>query len=90
MSNEQFIKGLEQFIADFKPFCGNKEDWKRVYDALDQLKKQEAVKPVINGHEWVCGNCGYPIESCISYNSLIVYEKCHKFCPECGRQVKWE
>ena len=35
------IKGLEQFITDFKPFCGNKADWQRVGDALALLKAQE-------------------------------------------------
>lgn len=35
------ITGLEQFIADFKPFCGNKADWQRVDDAIALLKAQE-------------------------------------------------
>lgn len=35
------IRGLEQFIADFKPFCGNKSDWQRVDDAIALLKAQE-------------------------------------------------
>lgn len=38
---EKVINGLEQFIADFKPFCGNEADWKRVFDALALLKAQE-------------------------------------------------
>lgn len=38
---KKVIKGLEQFIKDFKPFCGNKADWQRVYDALALLKAQE-------------------------------------------------
>ena len=38
---DKAINGLEQSIADFKPFCGNKADWQRVYDALDLLKAQE-------------------------------------------------
>ena len=38
---DKAINGLEQFIADFKPFCGNKADWQRVYDALALLKAQE-------------------------------------------------
>lgn len=41
MDGEKVIEGLEQFIADFKPFCGNKSDWKRVDDALALLKAQE-------------------------------------------------
>ena len=38
---EKVIKGLEQFIKDFKPYCGNKADWQQVYDALELLKAQE-------------------------------------------------
>lgn len=38
---DKAINGLEQFIADFKPFCGNKADWQCVYDALDMLKAQK-------------------------------------------------
>ena len=38
---EKVINGLEQFIADFKPYCGNEADWQRVYDALALLKEQE-------------------------------------------------
>lgn len=39
---EKVIRGLEQFIDDFKPFCGNRADWQKVYDALALLKGQEA------------------------------------------------
>ncbi len=38
---EKVIRGLERFIDDFKPFCGNRNDWQRVYDALALLKAQE-------------------------------------------------
>ena len=38
---EKVIKGLEQFISDFKPYCGNDADWKRVFDALELIKAQE-------------------------------------------------
>lgn len=41
---EKIVKGLEQFKADFKPFCGNKKDWERVDDALALLKEQNWVK----------------------------------------------
>lgn len=39
---EKVIRGLERFIDDFKPFCGNRADWQKVYDALALLKEQEA------------------------------------------------
>ena len=38
---EKVIRGLERFIDDFKPFCGNRADWQRVYDALALLKGPE-------------------------------------------------
>lgn len=40
VTREEIIEGLEQFITDFKPFCGNKSDWQRVDDALALLKAQ--------------------------------------------------
>lgn len=40
---EKVIRGLERFIDDFKPFCGNRADWQKVYDALALLKEQEPM-----------------------------------------------
>ena len=48
-------------------------------DAL--LKEQEAVKPKYTPksiYSWECGICGEP------------FDRIAKFCPECGRKVKWE
>lgn len=41
MNRENVIKGLEQFKADFKPFCGNGSDWARIDDAISMLKEQD-------------------------------------------------
>jgi len=38
---ENAIQGLERFIDDFKPFCGNRDDWQRVYDVLALLREHE-------------------------------------------------
>lgn len=89
---EKVIAGLEQFIADFKPFCGNKGDWQRVFDALALLKAQEPIRPQIletslsmkYGGRFrisLCGNCGA---------MLCEIPKRYKCCVECGRAVKWE
>ena len=50
MTRDEVIMGLEQFIADFKPFCGNKADWRRVYEALALLKAESVVR---------CDECEY-------------------------------
>ena len=50
-------------------------------DAIQRLKKQEAIEPIkqIEQTEWtVCGNCRNHIIS-----KWI-------FCPYCGRSIKWE
>lgn len=50
-------------------------------DALALLKEQDAVEPKkqIEETEWiVCGHC----------NGHIIHK--WKFCPSCGRQVKWD
>jgi hypothetical protein len=57
---KKVIRGLEQFKADFKPFCGNKSDWARVDDALALLKAHEprVMTPeevMQTGPEDVCG-----------------------------------
>lgn len=49
-------------------------------EAAKRLKEQEPVEPKhIEGHT-ICGSCGHPV-----YKSL-----CERFCPGCGREVKWE
>ena len=38
---ENVVKGLEQFKADLKPFCGNHADWEKFDAGLSMLKEQE-------------------------------------------------
>ena len=53
-------------------------------------KKQEAVEPKLVGvNTWICGKC----EALLGWEDftpsgveLVEY----KFCPECGKKVKWE
>ena len=79
IDREKVIKGLEQFITDFKPFCGNKSDWQRVDDALALLKAQEPVAPIERNGFYYCGECRY---------AFTVHKQ--KYCTDCGRVVKWE
>lgn len=50
-------------------------------DALELLKEQEPVKPdyMPTTLEWSCGNCGQSFDRCK-----------YKYCPYCGRKVKWD
>jgi len=50
--------------------------------ALYPVKEQESFQPFRSGDyhpDWCCGNCKYP----------GLYGRM-KFCPECGKAVKWE
>ena len=57
---------------------------------LDELlKEQEPVKPVADGEDYRCNNCGTVI-GWPGWEPGGVEEVKDKFCPECGRLVKWE
>ena len=47
-------------------------------DALELLKKNEAVKPLSEHHLFICQMC----KKCL-------YRE-QKYCDECGQAVKWE
>lgn len=55
-------------------------------DALALLKAQETVKPkevkMYPSDQYACGSCGHVSVGSKDYHA--------KYCPECGRKVKWE
>ena len=65
-------------------------NWKLADDILALLKEQEPVKAVADGEDsYMCNNCG----TVIGWTELDmsgIEEVKYKFCPECGRPVKWE
>ena len=62
---------------------------KRVSDALALLKEQKSVKAVADGEDsYRCNNCGTVIGWAECETGGIEEVK-YKFCPECGRTVKW-
>ena len=59
---EKVIKGLEQFKADLKPFCGNRADWEKFDAGIALLKEQEHFTCEKCGLEFatvVCPRCGH-------------------------------
>ena len=83
MTNEDAIKWLENLKQDIG------QRW-ILKDAIALLKEQEAVKPKLVGPSmWRCGKCEALLgweEFTRSGVELVEY----KFCPECGRPVKWD
>ena len=59
-------------------------------DELEMLNEQEAVKPKLVGEStWCCGNCD-ALLGWEDYSTSGVKLVEYKFCPNCGRKVKWE
>ena len=57
---------------------------------LKLLKEQEAVKPVVNQDEWVCGCCGTWLErQRMIHLGAILHDLC-EYCPACGKKVDWK
>lgn len=59
-------------------------------DILYFLKEQEPVRAVADGEDsYRCNNCGTVI-GWAEWEPGGIEEVKYKFCPECGRTVKWE
>ena len=52
--------------------------------AIEAMKKQEPMKPKVDGEFGLCKRCGYV------FNSELISEYCVKYCPNCGQKLDWE
>ena len=59
-------------------------------DALELLKGQEPVKPVVNVDEWVCGCCGTRLERQELISPNAIFHDFFEYCPHCGKKVDWK
>lgn len=84
-------KNIENVLATLDSFRTNDEMTYSAYSTLhdeislldDLLKEQEPIKPYVDSFNddwwWATGCCGTPINF-----------KTDKFCPKCGRLIKWD
>lgn len=93
---EKVIKGLECCMSEKIcnspcPYKGQCDDGgyyfsKAIEDAIDLLEAQEPIAPKLikmYPHDiYECGNCKHRSVGSKDYKA--------KYCPECGRAVKWE
>ena len=92
MDREKVIDGLEKALAASKAV----DIWnvgitvEEAKEALELLKEPEAYTPSPAGQDdWICGNCG----ETVGWEELDVFgidPVRYKFCPGCGRKVKWD
>lgn len=98
IDREKVIKGLEchvglqcngcPYVDSIHPAYGCHLE-ELIADARALLKEQEPVKAVADGEDsYRCDNCG-TVVGWAEWEPGGVEEVKYKFCPECGRPVKW-
>ena len=92
MTREKVIEGLETALAVSNVVVGTDYVVVKIGEVkkvLELLKEQETVKPVYHGdNSYICDNCG----ETVGWEELDVFgidPVKYKFCPGCGRRVKW-
>ena len=64
-----------------------------IANALELLKEQDAVEPIRSNESWYCGHCFERVGEMRAYANATgaagIQKVRHKYCPECGRKVKW-
>ena len=102
---EKAIKGLEHCGLNEKrgcvgcPYSDECGDFGRdagmsslATDALALLREQEPVEPTATDEairvKYNCGECGYLVGFVSTIHDDMQYRA--KFCPECGKRVKWD
>lgn len=58
--------------------------------AIEALKAQEPVNPVVDIDTWICGNCGHALEHQQLLGDNVLLHEQYNYCPECGKAVKWD
>lgn len=87
---KQIMSWLEGLAQDDWPMFHSDSEVQEI--AKNALELMEPIEPVDDGHgSLICGNQGYEC-GCVGRYDLTtkVVEKYCNFCPECGREVKWE
>ena len=82
---------LEKVIGDLEGLTW--DDWHEWHsdsevrqiakDAIELLKEQETVEPVLVGRMWECGRCYAPV-------GIFMDDRRDQFCRTCGTKVKWD
>jgi ribosomal protein S27AE len=90
---EKIIKGLveaRRVIKEHVPVRYWGYSVRACSDAVDMLKTQEPVEPVVDIDTWKCGNCGHTLEHQQLLGDNVLFHEQYNYCPECGKAVKWE
>ena len=87
ISRLQIMHTWATFALEKDPSFFNEDHFKSIVEwtdnAIDLLKEPDSFVPYEFDVLWKCGNCG---------NGIVGIENDHfaKFCPMCGKKVKWK
>lgn len=91
MTNQEAVDILEEVkYNDDSMYAYNDAYCEALDMAIEALKAQEPVKPVVDIDTWECGNCGHTLEHQQLLGDNVLLHEQYNFCPNCGRAVKWE
>ena len=98
MEREKILNGLRchsgcerGFDCDNCDYIGNGDCFELLArDALNLLKEQEAVEPILEQDSMVCGVCGHEVIWQKMLGDGIWADEELDYCPHCGKRVKWE
>ena len=86
-----YIKNVASVLEMVEPVDGVIKISADVRDLLVKLlREEEAVKPVVNVDEWVCGCCGARLERQELISPNAIFHDFFEYCPHCGKKVDWE
>lgn len=91
MTNQEAIVRIENHIR----IHGSKEGFRACHIqealnmAVDALKTQEPVEPILEVDTWECGNCNHKLENQELLGDNVLFHEQYSYCPECGKAVKW-
>ena len=87
---DELINGIQKMIDKNQRSLLRYVHVGTLMDILYYLKEQEPVKAVADGEDsYMCNNCGTVI-GWAEWEPGGIEEVKYKFCPECGRPVKWD
>ena len=80
MTDRKTVIGLLEGLTwdDWSEYHSDSEAREIAKAALEMLKEQEPVEPIKLENWWKCPSCSGNIVSNM------------KYCPRCGRELKWE
>ena len=58
--------------------------------AIEALKEQDPIKPIVDVDTWACGKCGHRLEKQELIGDNVLVNETYEYCPQCWKKVDWD